>query len=166
MLETLMVAEQSDPAVVAVARSAADEIDLLVGVAEDVRYQAWPQHADDTYGLLAVHERMLSIPTDPTATLVSRQAAVKAAIQGRKSGSTANWVARMNTAMRGQQWTWERNTPGAGQITIRVPWAADSFSAAQVQALARRITPAHIEIVMAYSQGFIVGVSRVGEDAI
>lgn len=167
MLESLSAWEQNDHGVVAIMRSGADELDAIQELAEGVRDQAWPDRADDTYGLLALHEATLHLPVQPADTsLVERQAAVRSAIQARKSGSKSNWIARMTTVMRGQQWTYAENTPGPLQLTIRIPWAAGSYSAAQVEALAQRITPAHIEIILAYDQGFIVGVSRVGQDAL
>jgi hypothetical protein len=166
MLDNLMVPEREDPSVIAVMRAGADELDLIQETAETVREQAWPHRADDTFGLLAIHERMLGLPPDSEATLAQRQAAAKGAVQARKLGAKANWVARMTTVMRGQQWTYEENHPAAGQLTISVPWAADDYAGRQVAAFARRITPAHVEIVMRYGQGFLVGVSRVGADAL
>jgi uncharacterized protein YmfQ (DUF2313 family) len=166
MLGTLSAYEQEDASVVAVMRAGADELDLVVATAETARDQAWPHRADDTYGLLGIHEHMLHVLPSPGATLVQRQAAVKAAVQSRKLGSRANWIARMDTLMRGQQWTYEENTPGPGQLTISIPYAAGSASSAQVEAMARRITPAHLAIVMRYDQGFPVGIGRVGQDAL
>lgn len=166
MLGSLSAYEQDDPAVIAVMRAGADELDAVVDVAETVRDQAWPHRADDSYGLLRIHEQMLKVPAQPDAPLEQRQAAVKAAVQARKSGAKSLWVSRMNTMMRGQQWTFRENYPARGQVTIEVPYDPDTYNAAQVEALARRITPAHIEIIMSYEQGFLVGISRVGRDAL
>jgi uncharacterized protein YmfQ (DUF2313 family) len=164
MLETLWAPEQDDPSVLAIMRAAADELDEVVAVAEDARDQAWPHRATT---LLPLHEAMLRVPVDPSgATLAQRQAAVRSAVQARKLGSRRNWEARMNTVMRDQPWTYEENTPGPGQLTISIPFDERAYNAKQAEALARRITPAHVQIVMRYSQGFIVGVSRVGQDAI
>jgi uncharacterized protein YmfQ (DUF2313 family) len=166
MLGTLSAYEQDDASVVAVMRAGADELDGVVDLAETVRDQAWPHRANDDYGLLSIHEQMLKLTPEPDAPLSQRQAAVKAAVQARKSGAKSLWVSRMNTMMRGQQWTYEENTPGPGQLTIRIPFDPNTYSSAQVEALARRITPAHIQIILAYSQGFLVGISRVGRDAL
>lgn len=166
MLDTLSAYEQDDPAVIALMRAGADELDSVVETAETVRLHAWPHLADDSYGLLSVHESMLRVPVAPDSPLAQRQAAVKAAVQSRKLGGRANWVARMNTVMRGQAWTYAENTPGPGQLTITIAFALGSYSAGQAEALARRITPAHIQIVMAYSGGFPVGIGRVGQDAL
>lgn len=164
MLDTLWLPEQDDPAVQAIMRAGADELDEVVAIAESVRDDAWPHRATT---LLHLHEQMLGLPQNPSeATLAQRQAAVKGAVQSRKVGSKANWVARMNTVMRGQAWSYEENTPGPGQLTISIPFDERAYNAKQAEALARRITPAHILIVMRYAEGFLVGISRVGRDAI
>lgn len=167
MVDALSPWEQEDPATVAIMRASADELDAIEELASTVRDQAWPSRADDTYGLLAIHEGMLSLPVSPEGvTLDERQQLVKAAVQSRKVGSRRNWITRMSAAMRGHQWDYQENFPDPGELTIRIPFAEGGYSAAQVQALAERITPAHVQIIIAFTGGFRVGVSRVGMDAI
>jgi hypothetical protein len=164
MVESLAGYEQEDLSVIAIMRAGADELDAIEELMEGVRDQAWPHRADDTFGILALHERQYSLPVAPPGvSLAARQAALKAAVQGRRAGAKRVWVRRMNTAMRGHPWGYEEHTPGPNQLTISIPWAEDSYDSAQVRALAQRITPAHVEIVMRYESGFIVGVATVGD---
>lgn len=55
---------------------------------------------------------------------------------------------------------------GAANGTIPYPTANQTASpqAYQAEALARDITPAHIDLIFGYGVGFIVGVSQVGEE--
>jgi uncharacterized protein YmfQ (DUF2313 family) len=134
---------------------------------ETVRDHAWPHKADDTYGLLAVHERTFGLPVmPPGASVAQRRSALKARAQSRRSGWKRDWVRAMNELVGVGNWSYQENTPAGNQLTINIPYAVGSWTAAQVEALAAERTPAHVQIVMGYDQGFIVGVSRVGQDAI
>lgn len=164
MIGYLWGPEQSDPSTVAVMRSAADELDQIEDLMLDVREQAWPHKADDSEGLLAIHERMLGLPVKPTGVPVAtRQAVAKSAVQSRRVGSGSTWERRLSALLRGAPWSYKRNHPGRGQITITIPFGIGSYSSAQVQQLAERITPAHLEVIMQFGEGWIAGVSRAGD---
>lgn len=164
MLDSLWPPEVGDPAVVALVRADADELDAIEGLADTARLQAWPHMADDQYGLLALHERLLNIPIQPSGVpLATRQATAKSAIQSRRVGTARQWVKRMDALMRGNPWRFQRNHPGRGQLTITIPYGEGSYSASQVRKFAERVTPAHLEIIVRYESGWIAGVSRVGD---
>jgi hypothetical protein len=167
MISNLWAPEQADPSSVAIMRAGADELDAIEELMGIVRQQAWPHKADDSYGLLAIHERMLGIPIKPFGVPLSqRQDAAKSAVQSRRVGSASQWVSRFDALMRGNPWTYQRNHPGRGQLTITIPYGEESYSAGQVRALAERVTPAHLELIVRYDVGWIAGVSRAGLDAV
>jgi hypothetical protein len=164
MVEVLWPPSQEDPSVVAIMRAMADELDAIEDLMLTIREQAWPHKADDTEGLLAIHERMLGIPIKPEGvSLPSRQDAARSAIQSRRVGSAKHWVDRFNALMSGNPWSYKRNSPGRGQLTITIPYSEHSYSASQVIKLAERVTPAHIELLVAYESGWLAGISRVGD---
>jgi hypothetical protein len=72
-------------------------------------------------------------------------------------------VASVNQAMGGTPWTYQEG-PAASTITIYISFSPSSFNSVQVQQLVRNITPAHLDLAVAYNQGFVVGEGRVGED--
>lgn len=154
MIDNLSVAEQDDSAVIAVMRAGADELDSAQQTAEAARDQAWPHKADDTYGLLALHEATLGLPVKPPVGVALRRNAVKAAVQSRKVGSKQNWVRRLDTLLHGIEWHFAVDTPAAGQLTISIPYAPGSYTERQTIALADRVTPAHLQIVLTH---FILG---------
>ena len=163
MLETLAPFEAEDPAVIAVMRAGADELDLIEQAMLTVRDQAWAHKADDTHGLLAVHERTLRLPVAPPgASIAQRQTVIKARMQSRRSGWKADWVKAMDALLGAGQWSCLENNPLGNQLKITIPFALGGYTATQAEQLARERTPAHVQIVMAYVQGFIVGVSTVG----
>lgn len=164
MLGSLSAYEQEDPAVVAIMRGPADDLDDVQALMEAVRDQAWPTRADDSLGLLALHEEMLGLPAAPLGVpLDRRQAAVQARLQTRRSGWKRDWVAAMNALIGVGNWSYAENTPGGNQLSITIPYDPGSWSAAQVQALAEARTPMHIQIILGYTSGFLVGISRVGD---
>jgi uncharacterized protein YmfQ (DUF2313 family) len=124
----------------------------------------FPQTSDDTYGLLSLWEMLLGLPVAAAGvSLTVRRNLVVATLNGRNESSGAGWISAMNQAMGGTPWTYQEG-PGANQVSIYISFSSSSFSSVQVLALARKITPAHIDIAVNYSQGFIVGEGIVGED--
>src|SRR5690348_11939271 len=100
MIETLHPAEHDDPSVVAIMRAGADELDAVIELMETVRLQAWPQFADDTYGLLGIHEATFGLPVEPEGvSIATRRASVKSAVGSRRDGRASKWLSRMNSLM-------------------------------------------------------------------
>lgn len=135
----------------------ADRVDVL-------RTAFFPQTADDTYKTLSMWEMLLTLPVAQTGVPVAtRRNLILARLNGRGLSSGLAWIAAMSQAMGGTPWTYQEG-PGSYVVTIYISFGAGSFSSVQVQQLARAITPAHIDVAVVYSQGFIVGEGRVGED--
>lgn len=140
------------------------ELQRVEDRANAIRQGFFPQNADDTYKLLSLWELLLGLPVAPAGVTVTvRTNLVLARLNGRSLSSGAAWVATVNQAMGGTPWTYTEG-PGAYQVTIYFSFSSTSFNSVQVQQIARGLTPAHIDLAAAYSQGFIVGEGRVGED--
>lgn len=122
----------------------------------------YPQNADDQYGTLGIWEYRLGLPVEPPGIPIqSRRDLVLARIRSRNASSGADWVAAMNLAMGTNVWDYTENS-SAYQVTIRIPYAVSGFQAVQVLALANATIPAHVQVLVGYSQGWLVGISLVG----
>jgi hypothetical protein len=117
--------------------------------------------ATDEYGMLSVHQLTLGMLPDAAASEDERRRAAIARLQTRAVASGRAWVATLTRAI-GAAWAHE-----AHGDTIRLTIRRNlGVRPAELTALARTITPAHVEIVTGYDEGFIVGVSEVGNDAV
>lgn len=153
-----------DPATAAVIDPLARELQRLQDFLEVVIHQWFPQNAEDTYGQLSIREEMLGIPVAPVGlSLERRRAIVHAYAKARLSGSGEDWIALLSIALGGAPFEHAENTPGAYDLKITIPFAEGSFTVGQVEALADVVTPAHLNLALAYSSGFIVGISRLGD---
>jgi uncharacterized protein YmfQ (DUF2313 family) len=157
---------QDDPYVRGIVDAAARELQRVEDAAQSVRQSAFPQNADDTYGFLSLWESLLGIPVNPTgASLSERRNQVLSNLRLRTSGYGTDWVALLSQAMGSNPWGYQEG-PGSYQITVRIPFSAGGYSSAQVEALARKITPAHLDLAVTYNEGFLVGIGLVGQDRI
>lgn len=125
--------------------------------------KAFPHKADDTYRLLGLWELQLGLPVEPVgATLAQRRQQVRAHIQRRRAHSEEEWFTALTEALGTSLWTY---TAVDGLVTLRMPFAQQSMPATQVAALARKITPAHLDIAFAYDEGFILDSSPLDTGA-
>lgn len=142
----------------------AREIERIDEAAATIRREMFPQNATDKYKLLSLWEALMGMPVAPTGISEDvRRQFVLARFRGRNSGAGTDWIAAMRQALGDTVWTYQEG-PGSYQVTIYLAYSADSYNSVQVQNFARAITPAHIEIAVQYNQGFLVGISLVGED--
>lgn len=156
--------DDTDALVVRVQSTFATELDRARQVLLDMRDSTIPAMTDDRIGMLSRWERTLKLPVAPAgASIEQRRAKVVAAFKARRSASGQKWNDTMTTAIGSTAWTAEENAPAALQLRLTIPYSSGGVSAGAVERIARRITPAHLDIVMRYQQGFIVGVSRVGD---
>jgi uncharacterized protein YmfQ (DUF2313 family) len=142
------------------------EVQRVEDRANAIRLGVFPQFADDFpfARLLALWETILGLPVaQPGATVVRRRQLVMAQLTGRNASSGLAWLAAMRQALGQTVWTYQEG-PGPYQVTIYIPFALGSINSVQVQIIGRKITPAHIDLAVVYSQGFIVGEGIVGED--
>lgn len=153
-----------DPAVAAVIDPLAKELERLEAFFSLITTQWFPQNAADDYGQLGIREQQLGIPVEPLGiSIEQRRNIVHAYERARISGSGEDWKILLTIALGATVWTHKENTPGNYDLRITVPYAEGSFTTAQVEALADAISPAHLNLAMQFEQGFVVGVSRVGD---
>lgn len=154
--------ESNEPLVQRVYQSFANEIDRANTVAQGIRDGLMPGIATDTYNGLSMLETQLGIPIKPPGlTDDQRNTAILSWLRARRGGTGATWVALMELALGGAPWRYFEG-PDDWQITILIPYATDSFTALQIVAFARAITPAHIDIIAGFDEGFLMGISEVG----
>jgi uncharacterized protein YmfQ (DUF2313 family) len=143
----------------------ANELDRLEGEAERVRDELIPARAGDVG--LAVWEKALGLPVQPVdATVEQRRSKVTARLQAISNESAITTMATLRAAAGTSQIDVLENTPGPLQDTIVLPFDPASYNAAQVEAIANVLWPAHRRIVMHYSQGFILDASRLDADSL
>lgn len=139
----------------------ARELQRIEDTESAIRLTMFPANADDTYGFLSLWESLLGLPVASGGTLAERRNKVLAGLQKRNAGAGSAWVALMSQALGTTPWTYEENDPGDYELTIRIPYEEGSYTASQVLVLARQITPAHIDVIPAYEEGFLVGISEI-----
>lgn len=140
----------------------ANELDRLDSTRDAIKEGLTPLTANDTYKGLSMLESMMGLPVAPAGqTEAQRRSTLLAYIAARRAGTGAAWKTLLTLALGNTPWSYFEG-PGDYQITISIGYASGSFTAGQVLALARAITPAHIDIIAAYDQGFLVGISQVG----
>lgn len=162
---------RNSPEHLAVWHSYAKELERLEAKIEQVRAQFWPQTADI---LLGVYEAILKITVGGPvgATLEERRDLVLTYL--RKLASTpagSDWVANV-TELVGAGWSYEEHDPAnpssppADTIRVHLPFAPSSGRYAQTERLLRDITPAHLDIILTYSGGFILDQSQLDQEGL
>jgi hypothetical protein len=155
---------REDPFTVAVQNALGNEFQRINDVALAVRVGAFPQNATDDYGLLGLWESTFGLAVSPPgSTLAQRQSVVLAHFRKRHSGAGTDWVAALDAIVGVGQWTYTEDS-GVYRVTVHIPFSFGSYGAAAIEALAREITPAHIDIAVLYSEGFLIGVGLIGLD--
>jgi len=153
-----------DPIVARWLEAEAFELDRLRALLLALRSTTIPSAADDTVGSLRRWEKLMGLPVAPAGQSVTqRRANLISAIVGRTVARRSDWLAAIAAIIGAPGWSVQENTPGANQITINVPYPSTSFAAGQLRTRARRITPAHLDLVFNFSSGFIVDSSLVGD---
>lgn len=153
-----------DPVVARWLETLAFELARAGTLLEALRSSTIPAMADDTVGSLRRWEDAVGIPRAPSnVSIGQRRATLMGFLRARRVASGRDWTAAITAALGSSSWRAYENTPAANQLTIEIPYAPGSYTAAQVEALVRRRTPANQQIVMRYEEGFIVGASRPGD---
>lgn len=162
----------ADPWNRAVQRAIAGELLRIEVSMQMVRDALIPSQADDVIlptgqvvPCAEMLEALLGISIAPAGfTIEQRRSRIVAHIRKLNSGTGADWVANL-TEILGTGWTYEEG-PGAYQVTIHIAFASGTLSADEVVAFARAITPAHLDVIPAFNEGFLVGISSVGVEPI
>lgn len=165
MLGQLTPWESEDPNVIAIMESVGGEYDLIETFMTLVRDQAWPHRADDTYGLLSLHERTLGLAVAPEGlTIEQRQQAVKVKFKLRKDGRKVTWSDRIADLVGPGNFTYTQHSPGANQITVALNVLPSSGLATSVARQVEEFTPVAKELIVTYAGSFFLGESELGED--
>lgn len=141
----------------------ARELQRLEDRAGSVRDELFPAQAQDDWKGLSMWESLLGLPVNlPGATLTQRRQLVLAAIRQRGESSGAQWVDLISTALGTTNWVHQEG-PGAYTVTITIPYSPGGLYGGQVVQLARRVTPAHLQVNSGFTGGFVIGVSNIGD---
>lgn len=150
-----------DPIVQMALQAVANELDRVDQAAQSLRDGFFPTTATDP--ALSLYEEAFGLPVaPPTQTLDQRRALVIAHFRKRIAGSGLDWEAALTQAMGTTQYTYFEG-PLPYQVTITYGFVAGAPTAQAVQAFAREITPAHVRVLAAYSGGFLIGISNIGD---
>ena len=162
MLDMLPPYLADEPYVQQVIDVEARELERIEATANLIREKMMPTRADDTFDLLAIWETTLGLPVKPAGQSVEARRN-KVLVAFRKIATGADWVATMTDAVGSGNWTHQEG-PSDYTVLIEQPHAVGSFEAAMVESIARRISPAHLQVAITDTDGFIVGISIVGVD--
>lgn len=142
----------------------AREFDRLETFLNTIREKILPQNADDEYGLLGIWERVTGVPVEPeNISLSLRRARVMAGLRRRTIGIGEGWAELISLLLNTEGWEHDENNPSAYKMAIQIPFPSTSFQAGAVEALLKKITPAHLQLTISYSDTFRVGISEVGD---
>ena len=119
-------------------------------------------NADDEFRLLGMWEAVMGVPVESDLPVERRRSLLLARIRGRDASTGESWVAAMTESLGTTGWSYSEG-PSPYTINITVPYAPGSDNSNRAYSLAREITPAHLHLAMGYTQGFIIGVSKVGD---
>lgn len=165
LIEDLPPYFSRDRTVQAILQACAQELDLIETTAREIQDELSPLNATDTYGFLAMYEAFLGLPVlPPGVTEAQRRSRVVAFWRTHKSGSGESWVSRVTDVLDTTNWRHEEG-PDPYEVTVYVPFEAGSYSVWVLQKALRAITPAHLKISIV-GEGFIVGVSHIGEESL
>jgi len=165
-LEDLPYYFRDDPQVRGYVDAMSRELDRVEALIDEVRDQ-WFAQQTDLDDFLQIWEYNLGLPiATPGLSLGQRATSVQAHLQKRVAESGADWVAVLNHSFGTGTWSYDEDYADY-TVRLTIPYGSGTITATSVLALARAITPAHIDIVVTYAGGggggsFIVGISPIG----
>lgn len=141
------------------------ELDRVEALIENIRLQWFPQFTI-TDPFLRMWEFNLGLPVAPPGLTDEQRALLITTHRGKRQVATGtDWVAALNEAFGAGVWDY---TEDYLPYTVRlvIPYGSTDITALGILALARQITPAHLDLLVTYSAGsaggFIIGVSAIG----
>lgn len=160
-----------DPDIRAVIYCHAKESDRKRTTLDHLRRQFFPQHADELG--LPWWEKLLRITVAPVGwTVEQRRAAVIAHLRRANATTSGLSWAQTVTTFVGPGWTYAEHDPddpgSPPPYTIRVtlPFSPGSSPYAQIEALLRDITPAHLDLALIYEEGFELDSSQLDQEGL
>lgn len=160
MLDTLVL-QRGDPAVAAVFGAAANELARIEQAALQVAAGLVAAQADDDLGLLSVHEAQHGLPAGPPISVADRQALLRARLLARSVGPRPDWIAAVQAAV-GEDVPIEVRVDAA-TVEVLVPVSVTGVRREALEGVLRAITNAGVRVSLGYHDGFVVGVSQVGD---
>lgn len=168
--EWLPVRLRESPDHLAVLHALARECERLEEKIEQVRAQFFPQTADI---LLAAYEAELGTTIEPEGVALDERRQLVLALLARMRSSAAgrDWEADV-TRMVGPGWTYEEHDPADPTsppeytVLVRLPFAPTSSRYAQVERELREMTPAHLDLQVQYSGGFVLDESQLDQEGL
>ncbi len=160
MLDTLVL-QARDPAVAAWCRAIGNELDRVQAAAEAVAADLVPLLATDDRGLLAVHEAERGLLPEPALAEAQRQSLLRARLLSRSVGPRTDWAAAVQAAL-GDGVPFEVRVDGS-TVEVLIPSSITGLRREAFERELRAITNAGVRISIGYTEGFIVGVSQVGD---
>lgn len=155
---------QDAPEAQAVENAVGNELQRIEDTAGRIASKMLPHNADDEFRSLGMWELLLKLPVEPAGvSLADRQNLVMAAFRARHATSGLEWQDLITTALGTGGWTYTENADYS--ISLTLPRGSTSFTIGAVQALAQRVTPAHLRLQAAFTGGFIVGSSASDPEA-
>lgn len=140
------------------------ELQRIEDFLDVLREKLRPQNADDEYGILGLWERVAEIPIEPVGvSLSARRNRLMAALRRRSVGIGEGWSDLITLLLGTEGWEHDENNPTPYKMQLEIPFPSTSYQAGALEALLRRITPAHIQMFISYSDTFRVGISEVGD---
>lgn len=158
--ESLPVFYHEDPILLRIMQAWANEVDRLDDLLDRLQDGFVPALASDDLGMLAIWEFITGLPVaPPDASVVQRRGKVLAVYRSMQGGSAATYIEVLNAAIGSSDWELLRDTPSAFQDTLQVPFDSTGYNAAQIAEIARRQHPAHRQLFVSYSDGWVLDAS-------
>jgi hypothetical protein len=170
-LEELPPVLHNDPDIRAVVYCYAREGARQEATVDDLIAQFFPQHATELG--LAWWEALLRTTRSPAGEDVAQRRATVMSLLQKMSASPSgtDWVANV-TMLAGAGWTYAEHVPGDASsppeytVLITLPFPPASSLYALTEALLREVTPAHLDIILAYSGGFVLDQSQLDQEPV
>lgn len=154
----------SEPVLVALINAYCLDCDRIEDMLKAVQSGFFPQLADDNYRMLGMLEFQSGLPVEPVGATVSERRQKVMALRTRSLVAASDWVAAITEALGTTSWD-HVEVPGRS-VTIVVAYSSTGYQAGVLGQIARKITPAHMSVGGSYSQGFILGSSLLGVQAL
>lgn len=178
-IDALPVRVREDPDIVAVQHCYGKEAELLDVAREGLVANAFPEHADEAG--LAWWEWLLGTTVAPVGlTVEQRRATVVAFEEALRTSGSGRWWEETLERIVGPGFDYREyhpdgqppppgggtppSNPPPGTIIIELPFPPSAGLYAATETLIRRITDAHIDIVLTSGDGFVLDQSQLDQE--
>lgn len=162
MLDLLPPYLADDENVIAAYTATAGEIERLESAGHAFQMKVIPTQADDEFSTLSMWEAVLGLPVAPPSVSVAiRRNFVLARLRSRSVALGSEWFDRISEVL-GTGWSYEEG-PTDYTISIRVPFTEGGVRI-DIHGFIRDITPAHLDILFGFEEGFLMGISEMGDE--